>query len=63
MCSIAIFPYIPAGGVVVYLMIFKNQFEEATVHIRYHSRFFVQVGQETTNAAIENHHFFTVNTA
>jgi hypothetical protein len=27
--------------------------------IRYHWRFFVQVGHETTYAAIGNHHFFT----
>ena len=27
--------------------------------LRYHSRFFVQVGHETTYAAIGNHHFFT----
>ena len=26
---------------------------------RYHSRFFVQVGRETTYAAIGNNHFFT----
>ena len=25
---------------------------------KYHSRFFVQVGHETTYAAIGNHHFF-----
>ena len=29
------------------------------VHARYHLRFFVQVGHETTYAAIGNHHFFT----
>ena len=28
--------------------------------IRYHSRFFVRVGHETTYAAIGNHHFFTI---
>ena len=28
-------------------------------HSRYHSIFFVQVGHETTYAAIGNHHFFT----
>ena len=29
------------------------------ISTRYHSRFFVQVGHETTYAAIGNHHFFT----
>ena len=29
------------------------------MHDRYHSRFFVQVGHETTYADIGNHHFFT----
>ena len=31
----------------------------ATISIRYHSRFFVQVGHKTMYAAIENYHFFT----
>ena len=30
------------------------------MEVRYHSRFFVQVGHETTFAVIENNHFFTI---
>ena len=29
-------------------------------NIRYHSRFFVQVGHETAYTAIGSHHFFTI---
>ena len=34
-------------------------YPEPYLFTRYHSRFFVQVGHETTYAAIGNHHFFT----
>jgi hypothetical protein len=33
---------------------------KSKLNIKYHSRFFVRVGHETTHAAIGNHHFFTI---
>ena len=40
----------------------KKRNEKATKegYNRYHSRFFVQVGHETTYAAMGNHHFFAI---
>ena len=33
--------------------------EERCTHTRYHSRYFVQIGHETTYASSGNKHFFT----
>ena len=37
-----------------------KQFSFGQLYIRYHSRFFVRVGHETTYAAIGDHNFFTI---
>jgi hypothetical protein len=37
-----------------------HNFQYSIVGVRYHPRLFVQIGHETTYAAIRNHQFFTV---